>query len=196
MKRKSKALKFIIGLLLFYFVLNAGRIYVYSYEYHNHRADVAIVLGAGTNNGKVSPIYKERINHGLMLYNRGIVDYILLTGGYGKGQHQSDSRTAKNYALALGIPDTAILIEEVSQTTFENLEASKKILDALEVKNILLVSDPLHMKRAMLIATTCEIECSPSPTQTSMYRSPSTKLKQLLYESFYFSVRELIGIWE
>ena len=43
--------------------------------------DAAIVLGAATINGEVSPVYRERLNHGIRLYENGYVDYLIMTGG-------------------------------------------------------------------------------------------------------------------
>jgi len=191
-KRKSIIL---LGIILSYFVINLVRVYNYSFKYSENKSDVAIVLGAGASDGKLSPVFKERINHSIMLYKKEVVDKIIFTGGFGKGQQQSDSQTAKNYALNSGIPENDILIEEESNYTIENLKQSKQIMDSLGFKNALIVSDPMHMKRAMKLAKNYEIDCKSSPTKTTMYRSAKTKNKQLLYETFYFSLRELVSIF-
>lgn len=151
---------------------------------------MAIVLGAAADEGKLSPVFKERINHGILLYKKGMVNKIIFTGGFGKGQKQSESQTAKNYALVNGIPENDIFIEEMSNYTMENLEQAKQIMDSLGFTNALLVSDPLHMKRAMKLANYYEIDCRPSPTKTTMYKSTKTKVDQLLYETFFFSLTE------
>lgn len=190
MKFKKKTFIILLGVLLGYFVLNSFRIYNYSFEYSEKKSDVAIVLGAAANEGKLSPVFKERINHGILLYKKGIVNKIIFTGGFGKGQKQSESQTAKNYALANEIPENDILIEEKSKYTTENLEQAKQIMDSLEFTSALLVSDPLHMKRGMKLANYYEIDCRPSPTKTTMYKSTKAKLSQLLYETFFFSLTE------
>ena len=195
MKLKKKKYIILLGIILAYFVINSVRIYNYSFKYFESQSDVAIVLGAGTDDGKLSPVFKERINHSILLYKKGVVNKIILTGGFGKGQKQSDSRTAKNYVKGYGIPDIDILIEEESNYTIENLKQSKQIMDSLGLANALLVSDPMHMKRAMKLAKYYEIDCKPSPTKTTMYKSTKTKIKQLLYETFYFSLREPISIF-
>ena len=192
MKLKKKKYLILLGILFSYFFINAVRIYIYSFEYYENKSDVAIVLGAGTNDGKLSAVFKERINHSILLYQKGVVDKIIFTGGFGTGQKQSDSQTAKNYALENGIPENDILIEEESNYTIENLKESKQIMDSLGFTNALLVSDPIHMKRAMKLATYYKIDCTPSPTKTTMYKSAKTKIGQLLYETFYFSLRETI----
>ena len=196
MRIKKKIYIMLFGLLLGYFVLNAIRVYRFSFEYHENRSDVAIVLGAGTNNQKLSPVFKERVNHSILLYRNGIIDKIIFTGGFGVGQQYSDSYTAKSYALANGVPENDIFIEETSNYTIENLEESKRIMAANELKHALLVSDPLHMLRAIKLAQYYEIDCRPSPTKTTMYRSTNTRAKQLLYETVFFSLREPLSVFK
>lgn len=195
MKLKKKKYIILLGLLTGYFVLNSIRIYQYSFEYNENKSDVAIVLGGGTNDGKLSPVFNERINHSILLYNKEVVNKIIFTGGFGKDQKQSDSQTAKNYAIRNGIPESDIFIEEESNYTIENLKQSKQIMDSQGFKNALLISDPLHMKRAIKLAKYYEIDCSSSPTKTTMYKSAKTKARQLLYETFYFSLREPLSIF-
>ena len=74
-------------------------------------SDVAIVLGASVWEDGVSPVYRERINHAISLYENGFVDFIILTGGFGEGSYKSDSQVAKEYALSQGVPEERILIE-------------------------------------------------------------------------------------
>lgn len=194
--KKVRRLVLVFGfVLLIYFVVNAVRIYNYSSLYYESKSDIAIVLGAGTNLGKVSPVFKERINHAIFLYKKGVVKKLLFTGGVGKNQKQSDSQSAKDFAIANGVSEVDILIEENSKFTIGNLRESKLILDDFGFKSTLLVSDPLHMKRAMILAENYNINCKPSPTKTTMYRSVWTKTKSLIYETFYFSIREVMYLF-
>ncbi|MFT5780463.1 MAG: uncharacterized SAM-binding protein YcdF (DUF218 family) [Crocinitomicaceae bacterium] len=168
-------------------------IYSYSFEYSEEKSDVAIVLGAGTNNGQVSPIFRERINHSIYLFNEKRVQMILLTGGYGDGQSRSDSEIAREYLVNKGVPNEVIIIEKKSRYTVENLKESVHIMDSLGLKSALIVSDPLHMKRSIALAEKFMIDCKPSPTKTTMYRSFLPKAKSLMYETFYYSIDRIIG---
>ncbi len=194
-KLKKKKYLTILWLFVGYFLINAVRIYSYSFNYSEHKSDSAIVLGAGTHNGSLSPVFRERINHSILLYDKGIVNKIILTGGFGTDQKQSDSQTAKFYVLKNGIPESDVIIEEISKYTSENLEQSKNIMDSLGIKNALIISDPMHMKRSMTLALGYNIDCQPSPTKTSMYSSTYTQTKQLLYETFYFTLREPLSLF-
>ena len=149
-------------------------------------SDVAIILGAGTWKGEVSPVYRERINHGIWLYQNGYADYLLLTGGVGDGNPVSDAAAAKAYALSQGVPETVILIEEKSTITEENLFYAKAVMDELSLKSAIIVSDPLHMKRAMLMASDYGIDALSSPTPTTMYRSLKTQIPFLAREEFFY----------
>jgi len=149
-------------------------------------ADVVIVLGAAISDGEVSPVYRERINHAITLYEEGTVDFIILTGGFGEGSYKSDSQIAKEYALSQGVPEEKILIEEKSTITEENLEFSKEIMVDNNLETAIIVSDPLHMKRAMLMAKDYNITALSSPTPTSMYKSLKTKIPFLLREEFFY----------
>ena len=80
----------------------------------------------------------------------------------------------------------SIFIEETSEITEENLENAKTIMDTQNWETAIIVSDPLHMKRAMLMAKDYGITAGSSPTPTSMYRSVKTKSHFLLREVVYY----------
>ena len=176
----------VILLLIAFAVVIAIDIWNYGKVDEKAPADVAIVLGAAISDGEVSPVYRERINHAITLYEEGTVDFIILTGGFGEGSYKSDSQVAKEYALSQDVPEERILIEEKSTITEENLEFSKEIMEENDLETAIIVSDPLHMKRAMLMAKDYNINALSSPTTTSMYKSLKTKIPFLLREEFFY----------
>ena len=188
MKRKRFKKGFFIISLLFitYILVTTISIIDYSTVDEQQPADVIIVLGAATSNGEVSPVYRERINHGIDLYNNGLADFIIMTGGTGKGNTISDALAAKNYALSRGVPEKAIFLEESSTITQENLFFSKEIMTEMGFVSAIIVSDPLHMKRAMLMAEDYDINSHSSPTPTTRYISLKTKIPFLIREEFFY----------
>ena len=175
-----------LALILAYLVGVAISIWSYGSVDEKRVADCAIILGAGTSDGEVSPVYRERINHGIWLYENGYVEYIIVTGGTGNGESISDAKAARNYLISAGIPTEAVIIEAKSTITEENLENAKVIMDAYSLEDAIIVSDPLHMKRAMLMCEDYGIRAYSSPTPTSMYQSLKTKLPFLLREEFFY----------
>lgn len=189
---RSKKCKILVasGAVIFLSVVIALSIAINIWNYgkidEKAPSDVAIVLGASVWEDGVSPVYRERINHAIALYEDGFVDYIILTGGFGEGSYKSDSQVAKEYALSQGVPEERILIEEKSTITEENLEFSKEIMVENNLETAIIVSDPLHMKRSMLMAEDYNINAISSPTTTSMYKSLKTKIPFLLREEFFY----------
>lgn len=154
----------------------------YAKNDETQKADAAIILGAAVDNGAPSPVFRERINHGISLYQDGYVKYLIFTGGVGEGDSISEAQAGKNYAISMGIPENVILIEEESHITEENLENANALMEQNDLQTALIVSDPLHMKRAMLMAKDYRITAYASPTKTSMYQSAKTKLPFLARE--------------
>lgn len=195
MSEKKKSLKqiklrHIIGLAinfaLLYILINGISIWNYGKLDEKCSADVAIVLGAGTQNDEVTPVFRERLNHGIWLYENGYVKKLILTGGYGEGNEHSDAYVAQMYVEEQGVPAADIRIEETSTITQENIENAKAIMDDENYTTAILVSDPLHMKRSMLMAEDYGIEAYSSPTPTTRYISLKSKLPFLARELFFY----------
>ena len=89
----------LLAVIVLYTAFQAASIWHCGAADEKRPADVAIVLGAGTYNGEVSPVYQERIRHGVWLYENGYVKKLILTGGYGEGSSVSDAAAA-HYQVA------------------------------------------------------------------------------------------------
>ncbi|MDY6947274.1 MAG: YdcF family protein [Pseudomonadota bacterium] len=152
----------------------------------NREADVAIVLGAAAYSDQPSPVFEERIKHGIDLYRAGKVRRLLFTGGYGDGAQFAEATVAKRYALEMGVPPRAILIETESRTTRGNLVQARRLMRQNGLATAIVVSDPLHMKRALRMARDLGIEASGGPTPSSRYRSWHAKGSFLLRELYFY----------
>ena len=171
----------------------AFRIHSYASVFSDSHSDAAIILCAAIWKDKPSPVFKARIDHGINLHKQGKVKTLVFTGGVGTGEVYAESEVAKQYAMSQGIAAENILIETRSQITFENLTESKLLFDANNIDTVLLVSDPLHMKRAMTMAQDLNINAASSPTPMSLYKSWRTKSGFLAREVFYYIGYLLFG---
>lgn len=186
MKKKRKIIYIGFALFGIYLFTDILGICLYGRKDESCRADVAIVLGAAAYEGEVSPVYRERLNHAVLLYRQKYVDKIIVTGGKGAGSEVSDAEAAKRYVIGQGVPEADVFTEDVSAITQENLENSREIMEVYGMEKALIVSDPLHMKRAMLLAKDAGIEAYTSPTGTSRYKSLKTKIPFLMREVFFY----------
>ena len=150
-------------------------------------ADAIIVLGAAAYDAKPSPVFEERIRHGIDLYKRGLAPKLIFTGGYGGvGARFSESQVARRYALRQGVPDKAILIESLSRNTHDNLRQASLLMQQHQLHDVIVVSDPLHMARALRISRDLGIRAVGSPTPTSRFRTFATRWRFLLQEVYFF----------
>ena len=195
MKKKVKNIILLVtAIILIYIIGTAINIWCFAEVDETRKADVIIVLGAAAYDSGPSPVYRERLNHAIQLYNDGYSEYIVVTGGCVDGNKYSDAYIGKQYLLEKGIPDERIIMEDRSVITEENFEYSKRLLEDNGFESALIVSDPLHMKRAMYLCERSGIEGYSSPTKTSMYRSNHTKIEFLFRELFYYIGYRIVDI--
>ena len=97
-----------------------------------------------------------------------------------------EASAARDYALQSGIPAQDILIEEKSHTTYENVLYAKKVADTHAIRKVLIVSDPLHMKRAVLMAQDVGLIAEPSPTPSTRYQGFKSQVGLLAHETHYY----------
>ncbi|WP_269789787.1 YdcF family protein [Stenotrophomonas sp. Iso1] len=150
-------------------------------------ADAIIVLGAAAYDAKPSPVFEERIRHGLDLYHQGYASKLIFTGGFGGSRARfSESQVARRYALKQKVPAADILIETKSRTTRQNLVEAKQVMAKNNLHRVIVVSDPLHMARALRLSKELNIDALASSTPSTRFRSFHTSWRFLLQEVYFF----------
>jgi uncharacterized SAM-binding protein YcdF (DUF218 family) len=178
-------------------LLAAASIWGYASNADSRPADAAIVLGAAVWNDRPSPVFEERIKHAIDLYRSGQVSSLIFTGGLGQDDQQSEAEVARRYALDAGVKSEAIFCETVSKTTYQNLSGAYVVVKHEHFGRVLIVSDPLHMRRAITLARDLGMDAYPSPTPTTRYTSLQTQAGFLAREVYFYSVyllRRAIGL--
>jgi uncharacterized SAM-binding protein YcdF (DUF218 family) len=178
---------FLIGLLLV-IIFTGSHIYIYGNTSNPIKADAAIVLGAEVWGNEPSPVFRERINHAINLYKTRNISKVIFTGGVGTGKQISEAEAGKLYAIKNGVSELDILTETKSRTTNQNLKYALEVAKKDNLNNFLIVSDPLHMKRAVLMARNLGLDAFPSPTPTTRYRSIKSQLQFLSRETYFYFV--------
>ena len=181
-----KTLGILISLPLVWLVALSTAICSYGGRHQAEKSECAIVLGAANYGDRPSPVFEERIRHGIALYQTGLVAKIIFTGGCGTGDDRAESEVAAAYAARAGVPADDLYTERRSRTTQQNLAEAKLLMDAHGLRSAILVSDPLHLRRATWMAGDLGIAAVSSPTPTTRYRSLKTKLRFLRHELYYW----------
>jgi uncharacterized SAM-binding protein YcdF (DUF218 family) len=149
-------------------------------------ADAAIVLGAAAWGSKPSPVYRERILAAIALYEAKKVNWIILTGGTPQPGYPTEAQVGRQFCVSHGVPASATLLDEQSRTTWQNLQGAKALMAGHNIHTVLLVSDPLHMRRAMVMAKDLGLHAVPAATTSSRFRSSTAQGKFLWRETWLY----------
>ncbi len=159
-------------------------------------ADAIIVLGCAVWPGeRPSPALYARIQHAVALYRAGYASHLILSGGLGT-YPPTEAEAMRRVAAQAGVPAEALVLEEQSHSTEDNLANSGAIMQARGWKNAIVVSDPFHMYRAELIAHDLGMEVYGSGAMDSpMYTDLGLRARSTARESialvWYYGTRVL-----
>ena len=191
--KRLRLLAALAGLLLMWLFVLGLQIVAEGKVSSSRSADAAIVLGAAVYGNRPSPVFEQRIRHGINLYKEGKARKLLFTGGRAAGAPFAESVVARDYALFQGVPAEAMLTETGSRTTRQNLVEARLLMQRHRLRSALIVTDPLHIKRSLRMARGLGIEAAPSPTPTTRYRSWRSKTGFLVREIYFYNVHLLTG---
>jgi uncharacterized SAM-binding protein YcdF (DUF218 family) len=157
------------------FALGAGaltayttfRIWQVGHQDGRRSVDAIVVLGAAQYNGRPSGALAARLDHAIELYKEGEAPFLITTGGNLPGDLTTEAETGRRYAIARGVPESAILMENTGSSTLESIQHVRAIFDAHGLHTALFVSDRSHMLRVLRLAEDQGIEAWSSPTETS-----------------------------
>ncbi len=133
------------------------------------RFDAIVVLGGGIDEkGSLRPAVepdsysKNRTTCGVDLYQQGYAPTLVLTGGNDRifGMGPPIAIAMKRWAVRLGVPESATMIDTEARNTYENATGTKRLLGPA---SILLVSSASHLPRAVPVFTKQGFRVTPAP---------------------------------
>jgi uncharacterized SAM-binding protein YcdF (DUF218 family) len=84
------------------------------------------------------------------LYQHGWAPLLIFSGAAEDKSGPSNASAMRLQAVEAGVPESAIIIEQYSETTKQNAEKTQTIFDEKGIKSIILVTSGYHQKRASL----------------------------------------------
>jgi len=127
-------------------------------------ADAILVLGRQLEGDQLTEVFVGRLAHAEGLWRQGFAPRIFVAGGTTGSATRSEAEAGRDWLLARGVPAGAILLEDRSQHTLENLFNVRAHLRSEGWQTLLLVSDALHLARAKATARGLDLQvrCSPA----------------------------------
>jgi uncharacterized SAM-binding protein YcdF (DUF218 family) len=177
----------LLGLLvgvLAYFAVTTALVARWMGKDERPRVDAIVVLGAAQYDGRPSAIYEARLEHAVELWRGQVAPILVFTGGKEQGDRFTEGGSGARWARQRGVPAEAVLVEERSRTTYQNLAGAMQLLEGRDPDHdrhrIVVVSDPFHMFRAVKQAADLGMDAYPSPTRTSPLSASRLKLTELV----------------
>ncbi|WP_049530256.1 YdcF family protein [Streptococcus pseudopneumoniae] len=145
--------------------------------------DFIIIHGAGLLDGeKVTPLLKRRIDKAVEAYHNSKNPHIkiIASGGQGVDEKISEAQAITNYLLTeTDVPRDAIVLEDQSRTTYENLLYSKKLGEKLVASpQFLFVTNDYHVFRTSTYARKLKMKGDGLGCRTAGYYIPSAFIRE------------------
>jgi len=116
---------------------------------------VAIIFGAGLRwDGSPTAILRDRVETGANLYFGGKVEKLLMSGD-NRVVEYNEPEAMRQYAVSLGIPDDAIVLDYAGRRTYDTCYRAKAIFG---VDSALLVTQKFHLPRALFLCNALGVE--------------------------------------
>ncbi len=148
---------------------------------HRRSFDYVIIHGCGLLEGsRVSRLLANRLDKAIELYRQSKRKPILIpSGGKGEDETVSEAEAMTGYLLSHGIPAEAILPENRSVTTMENLRNSIELIRSRPGRHrTALVSSNYHIYRCILYASRMKFRCTGVGAKVAWYYWPSATLRE------------------
>jgi len=133
-------------------------------------ADAIVVFAGGVGeSGKAGVGTQERVQRAVDAYHAGYAPHLILSSGYRYSFPEAE--LMRSVALQQGVPPAAIVLEQRSTDTHENVQFVDQILRDHGWRSVLLVSSPYHMRRALLVwqKVAPEVRVIPTPPLKSQF---------------------------
>jgi len=149
---------------------------------------VAIVFGAGLwRDGSPTPVLRDRVGTAAELYFKGKVEKLLMSGD-NSYETYNEPGAMREYALALGVPDDAIVLDYAGRRTYDTCYRAKEIFG---IREAILVTQSFHLPRAIYLCNMLGVAGTGVPADQRLYNRRSV---------VWWNLREtpatLVALWE
>ncbi|HUN23322.1 MAG TPA: YdcF family protein [Anaerolineales bacterium] len=169
MKRFFRWLFILIGAICLLWSGGLLTLWLYGRQDRAQPAPVIVVLGAKVSpTGRMGPALQRRVAHAWTLWQKGLAQTILCTGGNGPEEgNQIEAEVACSALQTLGVPESAIVLESRATSTGESATWVSEILRQRGITSAIIVSDGYHLARTHWLFAKHGITTYPSPAQAT-----------------------------
>ena len=131
---------------------------------------IAIIFGAGLRrDGTPTAVLRDRVETGASLYFSGKAEKLLMSGDNQVVEY-NEPEAMRRYALSLGVPEEAIVLDYAGRRTYDTCYRAKAIFG---VESTILVTQKFHLPRALFICNALGIKAVGVEANNLNYRRSS-----------------------
>ena len=146
-------------------------------------ADVIVVLGAAQLNGRPGEVLQSRLDEAKRIYDLGLAPYIITVGAGAPGDRTTEAASGKYWLSTNGVKSQKISALEVGRDTWVSTENYVKFMKLKNMKDVIIVTDPFHCRRAMTMANDLGAIASCSPAKTGPNALATSGKRYLIREA-------------
>jgi uncharacterized SAM-binding protein YcdF (DUF218 family) len=149
--------------------------------------DAVIVLGAPPlEPGVPGPAIERRLEHAIAVFGARGAAYLVPSGGV-VGAPPAEAEIMRTLAVAKGVPDARIIVEDRAKNTFENALYTGLIMRRRGWRRVVAVTDRFHMPRALYVYRRLGLTVTGEPVRIRQPGSLSTRLRLYVREALAFA---------
>ncbi|MFE5946983.1 YdcF family protein [Streptomyces sp. NPDC056480] len=177
----------VLGYVSFLFVCFVGYAFLYGRMRIRRDADYVVVLGSGLIGGRrVPPLLASRLERGREVHER-LAAYerrdgapvLIVSGGQGPDEEVPESHAMADYLVERGFPPGALVREDRSRTTEENMIFSRVLMERDRPgSSCVIVTNNFHAFRAAILARRAGVNGQVVGSPTAAYFWPSATMRE------------------
>ena len=147
------------------------------------KADVIVVLGAAQLDGRPGEVLQARLDEAKRIFDLGLAPRIITVGAGAPGDRTTEAASGKYWLSTHGIKSKNITALEVGRDTWVSTENYVKFMKLKKMKDVIIVTDPFHCRRAMTMANDLGVVATCSPVQTGPNSLDNSGKRYLIRET-------------
>ena len=145
--------------------------------------DVIVVLGAAQLDGRPGEVLQARLDEAKRIYDLGLAPRIITVGAGAPGDRTTEAASGKYWLTTNGIKSKNVTALEVGRDTWVSTENYVKFMKLKKMKDVIIVTDPFHCRRAMTMANDLGVTATCSPVQTGPNSLDNSGKRYLIRET-------------
>ena len=145
--------------------------------------DVIVVLGAAQLDGRPGEVLQARLDEAKRIYDLGLAPRIITVGAGAPGDRTTEAASGKYWLTTNGVKSKNVTALEVGRDTWVSTENYVKFMKSKKMKDVIIVTDPFHCRRAMTMANDLGVVATCSPVQTGPNSLDNSGKRYLIRET-------------